>query len=178
MVFTLCNSSDLFLLLKIKQGGTSDTETIGVYIFYNLVYAAAAFPFGILADRIGLKKIFITGLLLFTVVYAGMSRPGNWYWYGLLFFLYGLYAAATEGISKAWISNISSKDDTATAIGTYTGLQSICTLLASTLSGWLWFQFGAATAFWTCAIMSFLVAVYLFLIVPEPQIKKSGAQSQ
>lgn len=151
--------------------GTSDTETIGIYIYYNLAYAAAAFPFGILADRVGLKNVLITGLLLFTMVYAGMTRTGSGYWHGLLFFLYGLYAAATEGISKAWISNISSKKDTATAIGTYTGLQSICALLASTLSVWLWFQFSAVTAFRATAIMSFLVAVYLLRIVPTPKIE-------
>jgi hypothetical protein len=56
LVFTICNSSDFFLLLKIKQAGLNDAATIGVYIFYNIVYALAAFPLGILADKIGLKK--------------------------------------------------------------------------------------------------------------------------
>ena len=129
LIFTLFNSSDVFLLLKVKQAGLDDTMTIGVYIFYNLVFALAAFPLGVIADRIGLKKIFLAGLLLFAMVYAGMTMPGSMYWYGLLFLIYGLYAAATEGISKAWISNISNKADTATAIGTYTGFQSICTML-------------------------------------------------
>lgn len=168
LVFTLSNSSDVFLLLRIKQAGLGDTATIGIYIFYNLVYALAAFPLGILADRIGLKKIFITGLVLFVLVYAGMSITGNWYWYGSLFLLYGLYAAATEGISKAWISNITSKADTATAIGTFTGFQSICTMAASSLTGWIWFQFGAMAAFLATAGMAFLVVVYLLFFVPAP----------
>jgi MFS family permease len=168
LVFTLCNSSDVFLLLKIKQAGLSDAATIGVYIFYNMVYAIAAFPLGVLADQTGLKKIFIAGLLFFTIVYAGMTVTGSWYWYGLLFFLYGLYAAATEGISKAWISNITSKDDTATAIGTYTGFQSICTMLASSLTGWLWFQFGSEYAFLITAMTAFAVVLYLLLAIPEP----------
>ena len=170
LVFTLCNSSDVFLLLKVKQAGLNDTATIGVYIFYNLVYALAAFPLGVLADRIGLKKVFVTGLLLFALVYAGMSVRGSLYWYGLLFFLYGVYAAATEGISKAWISNITHKADTATAIGTYTGFQSICTMLASTVTGWIWFQFGADTAFLITSIVAALVLLYFLLTVPEPII--------
>jgi MFS family permease len=139
-----------------------------VYIFYNLVYALAAFPLGILADRVGLKKIFVAGLLLFALVYAGMTIPGNLYWYGLLFFLYGLYAAATEGISKAWISNITDKADTATAIGTYTGFQSICTMLASIVTGWIWLQFGAATAFSITAIIAVIVLLYFLLTIPKP----------
>ncbi|NLR56918.1 MFS transporter [Chitinophaga polysaccharea] len=169
LIFTLCNSSDVFLLLKMKQAGLSDTATIGVYIFYNMVYALASFPLGVLADQIGLKKIFVAGLLLFTIVYAGMAAAGGWYWYGLLFFLYGLYAAATEGISKAWISNITSKDDTATAIGTYTAFQSVCTMLASSLTGLLWFEFGAGSALLTTAAIAFMVVLYLLIIVPEPE---------
>lgn len=168
LVFTLCNSSDVFLLLRVKQSGLTDTATIGVYIFYNLVYALAAYPLGILADLVGLKKIFIAGLLLFALVYAGMAFTGSLYWYGLLFFLYGFYAAATEGISIAWISNIADKADTATAIGTYTGLQSICTMLASIVTGWLWFRFGAGIAFSITAIIAVIVLLYFLLTIPEP----------
>jgi MFS family permease len=171
LVFTLFNSSDVFLLLKVKQAGLNDTMTIGVYIFYNFVFALSAFPLGIIADRIGLKKIFLAGLLFFAIVYAGMTVSGSMYWYGLLFLIYGLYAAATEGISKAWISNISSKADTATAIGTYTGFQSICTMLASSITGWIWYAFGANTAFITTSIVTGLVLIY-FLVVRVPEQEK------
>jgi MFS family permease len=170
LLFTLCNSSDVFLLLKIKQVGLNDTATIGVYIFYNIVYALGAFPLGILADKIGLKMIFVSGLILFAVVYAGMGFTGNLYFYGFLFFLYGLYAAATEGISKAWISNITDKADTGTAIGTYAGFQSICTMLASFITGWIWFQFGSAMAFWITAIVAMVVLLYFLFYIPKPEI--------
>jgi MFS family permease len=168
LIFTLFNSSDVFLLLKVKQAGLSDAMTIGVYIFYNLIYALAAFPLGILADRIGLRKIFICGLIFFTMAYAGMTVTSNWYWYGFLFLLYGLYAAATEGISKAWITNITGKADTATAIGTYTGFQSICTMLASSITGWIWFSFGANLAFYITSFVTLLIVIY-FLIVRIPE---------
>jgi len=165
-VFTLANSSDVFLLLRTKQSGLKDTATIGIYVFYNVIYALAAFPFGGLADRIGLKKVFLAGLLLFTLVYAGMAHAGGWSWYLLLFFLYGLYAAATEGITKAWISNIVPPTETATAIGTYTALQSICTLLASTLTGWIWTEYNATAAFLITAAMSLAVLFYIWMTVP------------
>jgi predicted MFS family arabinose efflux permease len=82
----------------------------------------------------------------------------------ILFFLYGLYAAATEGISKAWITNISSKEDTATAIGTYSAFQSICTMLASTLAGFIWYQFGAGITFSLSALMVLAVAICISII--------------
>src|ERR1700741_78755 len=99
---------------------------IGDYIFYNLVYALFSFPAGVLGDKIGLMKTFLAGLILFACVYLGMSINGTIYSFFGLFFLYGLYAAATEGISKAWISNIVDKREVATAIGTYSAFQSIC----------------------------------------------------
>lgn len=170
LLFTLFNSSDVFLLLQAKQSGLNDTMVIGVYIFYNLIYALFAFPIGILADKVGLKTIFIIGLGLFATVYFGMSINTNFYFFFGLFFLYGIYASATEGISKAWISNITDKKDTATAIGTFSGLQSICTMLASSLTGLIWFQFGATTAFITTATVTLFVIAY-FLTLPKPTTK-------
>lgn len=167
LVFALFNSSDVFLLLKAKESGIDDTMVIGVYIFYNLIFALFAFPVGIIADKIGLKKILMLGLALFAIVYAGMSFNENLYGFFALFFLYGLYAAATEGISKAWISHISDSRDTATAIGTYSGFQSVCAMLASALTGFLWSQFNATVAFLTTATITLLVVFY-FVFIPDP----------
>ena len=161
LIFTLFNSSDVFLLLKMKEGGLSDSAVIGVYIFYNLVYALASYPLGILADRTGLNRVFAGGLFLFAVVYAGMAFFTSRVVFLVLFFLYGLYAAATEGVAKAWISNICDKKDTATAIGTYTAFQSVCTLFASSLAGIIWYSAGAGVAFLLSAGVAVLVAVYV-----------------
>lgn len=160
LAFTLFNSSDVFLLLKAKQTGLSDTMVIGLYIFYNLVYALCAFPIGIFADKIGLKKMFVFGLTLFAIVYFGMALSKNIYILSGLFLLYGIYAAATEGISKAWISNISEKKDIATAIGTYSGFQSIATMLASSVAGLIWYQFGASATFIITAIATLFIILY------------------
>lgn len=169
LAFTLFNSSDVFLLLKAKQSGLNDTWVIGVYIFYNLVYAAFAFPLGILADKVGLRKIFISGLMLFAVVYTGMSFNTNLYMYFVLFFLYGIYAAATEGIAKAWISNISKKEDTATSIGTYSAYQSICTMLASSLAGLIWYTAGSSVTFLVTGITTIVVIIYFLFLTSNPK---------
>lgn len=163
LVFALFNSSDVFLLLKVKEAGINDTYVIGIYIFYNLIYSLSAFPMGILADKLGMKKIFITGLVIFSIVYAGMGITTELWWFVILFLLYGIYAAATEGIAKAWISNISDKKDTATAIGTYTGFQSICSLFASSFTGLIWYQWGSTPAFIVTAVVTSLVIVYFLL---------------
>jgi MFS family permease len=161
LAFTLFNSSDAFLLLAIKNKGISDTSMIGVYIFYNLIYALLSFPIGILADRIGLKTMLVSGLLIFTVVYFCMGFAASTTQFVLLFSFYGVYAAATEGVSKALISNISAKGDTATAIGFYTSFASIFAMAASTLSGFIWFSFGPKTMFIVSAIGVLLAALYI-----------------
>ena len=163
LAFALFNSSDVFLLLKVKQAGLSDTTVIGLYILYNLVYAVAAYPLGHLGDRLGLKTVFIAGLAVFSLVYGGMAFTNGLYIFCALFFLYGIFAAATEGIAKAWISNIVSSNQTATAIGTYTAFQSICTMIASSLAGVLWLKAGAEFTFLLSAIVVVGVIIYFLL---------------
>ena len=161
LVFTLFNSSDVFLLLKIKESGLNDTVVIGTYIFYNLIYAISSYPLGALADRIGMKKILVSGLILFAIVYVGMAYAESQLVFLVLFFLYGIYAAATEGIAKAWITNICQKNNTATAIGTYTAFQSLVTLLASSFAGLIWFYVGSSAMFLLSGMMALVVAIYI-----------------
>lgn len=169
LLFALINSSDIFLLLRMKDIGLNDTQTIGVYIFYNLVYALLSYPVGILADKIGFRKMFVFGLSLFVLVYIGFGVFPGFYSFALFFFLYGLYAAATEGVSKAWISNVVKREDTATAIGAYTAFQSICLLLASTLAGLIWTYFGAATLFIWSGALAAVIVVYFLRLMPSPR---------
>jgi MFS family permease len=164
LVFTLFNSSDAFLLLALKNQGMSDTHMIGFYIFYNLVYALLSYPIGIAADRIGLKTMLISGLVIFSGVYFFFGFAASTIAFGLLFLFYGVYAASTEGISKALISNIAAKSDTATAIGFYNSFASIATLLASTLAGVLWFSIGPRSMFMISGIGVFFVSIYLLFV--------------
>jgi MFS family permease len=161
LLFALANSSDMLLLLRVREAGYTDRQVIGVYVFYNLVYALLSFPIGRLADRIGIRRVFVTGLVCFAATYAGASGTwpiGGWLF---LFFTYGIYAAATEGISKAWIGGLVGKAETASAIGTYTAFQSIASLAASSLAGLLWYRFGPAAAFLASAAVALFVALYL-----------------
>jgi len=161
LVFALFNSSDVFLLLKIREAGFTDLTVIGIYIFFNLVYAIFSYPIGILADKIGMKKIFTAGLVLFGLIYFGMANASSKEVFVLLFFLYGLYSAATEGIAKAWITNITKKNTTATAIGTYTAFQSLATLVASSFAGFIWYTYSASAMFIVSGMVAFCVAFFM-----------------
>jgi MFS family permease len=175
LLFALFNSSDIFLLLITREtignntlsfwGATfnADTITIAAYVFYNLVYAAASYPMGILADRLGYKKIILLGFALFTIVYGGFAFNPSIALIFILFSVYGIYAAATEGVIKAWITNLAHKENTATAIGFYTSCESVCALLASIIAGALWTNFGNTSTFITTSAVSFIVFFYFLL---------------
>jgi MFS family permease len=167
LFLALFNSADIFLLLKTKEITGDDRLAIGAYILYNMVFAVAAYPLGALADKIGLKKIFLSGLFLFATVYFLFASTQSVAVIFSAFVIYGVYAAATEGIAKAWISNLSHDANTATAIGFYTSCESICALLASVITGWLWGAFSSSIAFYTTAFAALIVLIY-FLLFHRP----------
>ena len=167
LLFALFNSADVFLLLKTKEVTGSDQLTITAYILYNVVFALASYPLGALADRIGIKKVFIGGMILFTIVYFLFGITTSTAIIFAAFFLYGVYAAATEGITKAWITNMAHTHDTATAIGFYTSCESICALVASIIAGAIWTGIGSSAAFLVTATVAVLVALYFLLVVEK-----------
>lgn len=161
LLFTLFNSSDVFLLLILKWRGFPDEQLIGFYIFYNLIYALFSYPMGKIGDQIGLKKTFLGGLVIFIVVYAAIAHVQNFYGILALFFAYGIYAAMTEGISKAWITNLCKKEDTATAVGTFTALASLATMLASFCAGLVWKFTTPANTFYLASAGAAVAVLYL-----------------
>jgi MFS family permease len=161
LLFTFFNSSDVFLLLMAKTAGMDDTHVIAVYVFYNLVYAVFAYPLGAMADKIGMKPTFIFGLTLFVIVYTGMAFLQTELMMYILFFIYGIYAAATDGVSKAWLTNLVPKTETATAIGFYASWNSIIAMISSSLAGLIWVMINPSATFLFAAIGVAAVIAYL-----------------
>lgn len=163
LLLALFNSSDVFLLLKVKEVTGDDRFVIGVYVLYNLVFAAAAYPLGALADRVGIRKVFLGGVALFAAVYFLFGLAQSREIIVVAFVLYGLYAAATEGIAKAWITNLAHGQNTATAIGFYTSCESVCALAASVVAGLLWQGYGSGATFLTTAVAAVAMFAYFLL---------------
>jgi MFS family permease len=170
ILFALFNSSDVFLLLMARQQGLSDTQMILAYVFYNLVYAIFSMPFGALADKYGMKTSLCIGLFCFGVTYAGMALTASPAMIFSLFFVYGLYAAATDGVSKAWVSRLAPKSETGASIGFLAGAVSIAAILASTLTGLAWEMAGASAALLVSAIAAIGVLIYFVFRVKEQQV--------
>lgn len=160
-IFALSNSSDVFLILKSKKISGSDSLAIIGYIYYNIIYALASYPIGLLADKLGKKKVFIYGLFIFSIVYFGFAVSNGFVLMWVLFALYGIYAASTEGIAKAWVSDIIPDERRGTAIGLLTMLSSIAVFIGSILAGYLWDAFGGMIPFLLSSVISIAVAIIL-----------------
>lgn len=172
-IFSLTNSSDIFLLLKTQQSGISLTHTILLYCFYNLVYALFSPYLGALSDRIGRKFVLVFGLMVFALVYTGfVFATAGWHFW-MLFGIYGLYMAATDGVGKAFAIDLLSEDKKATAVGYLGTVTGISTLFASTVAGILWDRQGSSAPFLYGAVGAALTCVALIFIkvknVPGPK---------
>jgi len=163
LAFTLFNSSDAFLLLALKQQGFSDTHMISFYIFYNLIYAFLSYPLGSLGDKLGLKKVMVAGLSIFALVYFSFGFATATWQFAILFMVYAIYAAATEGIAKAWISNQCKPEETATAIGFFNSFSSVFAFIASSAGGLIWNLFGPRVMFIVAGTGVALVVLYFVL---------------
>jgi MFS family permease len=163
-IFSIVNSSDVFLILKSKDISNSASLAIWGYIFYNLVYASVSYPIGKYSDKAGKKKVYIAGLYIFAGVYLGFALFPDIYFIWFLFALYGIYSASTEGVVKAWVSDLIPDEDRGSAIGLITMCTSLSIMLGSFLAGFLWDEFGSIVPFMLSAVVSALIAT-IFLTI-------------
>jgi MFS family permease len=173
IIFSLVNSSDLFLLLRAKEIGISETKLIGLYILFNLVYATFSFPIGKLADRYRKMNIFLIGLFIYAIAYYLFSKNLNYTTLIITFLLYGLFYAFTNGIIKAILVETIASESKGAAIGFYEGVNSIGLLFANLITGFLWYQWGAQTAFMTTSIIVFAIAIIMTINIKKLQPNKA-----
>ena len=137
-LFGLVNFPDALLLLRASELGLSLGGVIGAYILYNTVYALAAYPAGALSDRVPRHLVYATGLVFFAVGYLGLGLVDSAGWVFLLLPLYGFFAAATDGVGKAWIADLAPTDRTSGAQGLHQAVTGGAVLVAGTWAGLAW----------------------------------------
>jgi MFS family permease len=161
-VFTLGNSSNQFLLLRSMDLGFILPAAVLMYLTYNLSTSIMSSVFGSLADRFGFKRVLLGGYLLYGVVYAAFGFVGreNAWLLWLFWPLYGVYAAMTDGIEKAFVAKLAPPESKATAIGFSQTIVGIGLLPASIIAGAL-FAFQPALPFFFGGITSVAAIIIL-----------------
>ncbi len=162
-IFTLGNSTDALLLVKANEAGIKVAFIPLVYLITNTVAVIAAIPLGSLSDRIGKEKLLMAGFLIYAVVYFWFGKTSDTTAITLLFALYGLYSAATDGIQKAFVTDIIDNNKKGTGLGIYNAMLGITLLPASIIAGVMYDRAGPAVPFYFGASMAFLA--FLLMIV-------------
>lgn len=164
-LFTLGNSSNTFLLLRAKSVGFDDTSVLLLYFLYNLTAAVLAVPLGRLSDRIGRKKLLVTGYLTFSLVYFGFAAASSTREMIAVFAIYGIYTAMTTGVERAFIAEISPARLKGTMLGLQSTIVGVCLLPASAIAGLLWNGLGAPVPFFFGGGLSLAAALILALFL-------------
>lgn len=162
-IFTLGNSTDALLLIKASDVGISDTFIPIMYLIFNAVSVIFAVPAGVLSDRIGRERLIIFGYLLYSLIYFGFGRTNSQVSVILLFALYGLYSATTDGIQKALVSDLIDKNKRGTGLGLYNCLVGITLLPASVIAGLLYDHINNSAPFYYGSIMALVAAILMII---------------
>jgi MFS family permease len=165
--FALTNSSDVFLLLKARNEGISVVTTILMYAFYNLLYSVLSPFLGHLSDRIGRKKVLISGLVAFALIYMSFAFATQIWQFWCLFGAYGIYMAATDGVGKAYALDLVPRDLKATGLGLVGSVTGFATIIASSVGGLLWDKTGSQWTFCYGALGA-VIAISVLLSIPKP----------
>jgi MFS family permease len=164
-LFSLGNSSDVFLILRAQNVGIPLAVIPLVYLVFNVVYGLGALPAGILSDRIGPKPIIFLSFILFGLIYLGFAQAERPVHIWCLFIAYGVFMAMTEGVQKAFLATIIPQEFKATGFGLYNTLVGLAVLPASLIAGFLWdrvgppatFLYGTATAWLAAGLFLFFL---------------------
>jgi MFS family permease len=162
VVFAFGGSSDAFIFLRTADLGDSLLLVPLVYFGFNVVYALLAGPLGNLTRRFGRLPVLLSGYAVFALVYVGWAVAVEGWNAWALFLVYGIYAAATEGVGKAFVADIVPPEARDTAFGWFGGLVGLAAIPANLVAGWLWSTIGPSATF-TFGAWSAAVAIALTL---------------
>jgi MFS family permease len=164
-LFTLGNSTDAFLLLKLTDVAGSTQYIPLLWAVLHVVKASVSVLAGSWSDRIGRRTIIGMGWLVYAAVYVGFATADTMVPLVAWFIVYGVYFGFAEGTEKALVADLAPAARRGYAYGIYNAVIGIGALLASVLFGVLWTSFGAHVAFGTGAALSLVATVLLFLVV-------------
>jgi len=164
-LFTLGNSTDAFLLLKLTDVAGSARFIPLMWAALHVVKATVSIVAGSWSDRVGRRGVIAAGWLVYAAVYVGFALSNTLATLLGWFLVYGFYFGFAEGVEKALVADLAPADARGFAFGVYNAVLGIGALLASLLFGVLWNAFGAAVAFGTGAALALVATVLLFALV-------------
>ncbi|MFH1189646.1 MAG: MFS transporter [Candidatus Omnitrophota bacterium] len=164
-IFSIGNSSDAFLIMRAKDIGLTTGIVILAYVVYNISYSVFSFPAGIISDKLSRKTVIVAGYLVFAFVYFGFSAYATKATIWPLFFIYGFYIAMTDGVSKAYVTDVVDKEAVGTAMGLYHCITGFAAFFASLVAGLLWTHVAPGAPFVYGAVLAIISSVAFLMLI-------------
>ncbi|MCL4476176.1 MAG: MFS transporter [Nitrospirae bacterium] len=158
-IFTLGKTSDAFLVLRAQDLGVRTGLIPALYLVFNLVSASLSTPAGIMADRVGKRRVILVSYILFSLIFVGFAYATNEIHAWILFGIYGIFVAINEGVQRAYVATIIKPEIKGTGYGIYHTIIGLAALPSSIIGGALWQNIGPQALFFYGAAMSLLSCV-------------------
>ncbi len=167
-VFTLARFSEAFLVLKAQKSGIPVALVPLVMVAMNIVYAASAYPFGKLSDRMNHATLLSLGLAVLIAADLVLALNGHWLALGIGVALWGIHMGMTQGLLATMVADTAPADLRGTAYGFFNLVSGVAMLIASAVAGLLWDRLGASSTFFAGAVFSVLA---LFGLLVKGRLK-------
>lgn len=146
--FTLARFSEAFLVLRAEQGGIPVAFVPLVMVVMNAIYAASAYPFGKLSDRVSHKRLLMFGLAVLIAADLVLAMNAHWGTVLVGVALWGVHMGMTQGLLATMVADTAPADLRGTAFGMFNLVSGLSMLIASVLAGLLWDAWGAESTFY------------------------------
>jgi MFS family permease len=160
-VFTLARFSEAFLVLRAAQGGVPVALVPLVMVAMNVIYAATAYPFGKLSDRVDHNKLLALGLVVLTAADLVLASDDHWTTVLQGVALWGMHMGITQGLLARMVADVTPADMRGTAYGFFNLMSGLAMLFASVLAGLIWDRLGASFTFYAGASFCLIAALAL-----------------
>jgi MFS family permease len=157
-LFSLGNSSDMFLVLRAQNVGIAVALAPLLGLVFNITYTLASWPAGWFSDHVSRRLVGSAGYVIFAVVYFIFGRAPSTLAIWLAMAVYGFYYALTQPVLKALVVESVGEQVRGRALGIYFFVTSVATLAASLITGELWKHYGARIPFYFSAAMALVAA--------------------
>jgi len=174
-VFSLGNSSDAFLILRARDLQVAAAMIPVLYVTFNFIYSVLSVPAGLLADRVGRRKVALIGFAVFAIAYAWMATARSQAAAWGVFAVYGVYMGIADGNGRALLAEFSPGVRRGTAFGAYHMVVGLAALPASVIAGVLYDRVSPAAPFWVGAGAALLAGLLMLALVPEPRGRRQAA---
>jgi MFS family permease len=166
-LFSLGNSSDMFLVLRAQNVGIPVTLAPLLGLVFNITYTLGSWPAGWFSDHVSRRLVASVGYVIFAVVYFVFGRAPSTLGIWIAMAVYGFYYALTQPVLKALVVETVGEPVRGRALGIYFFVTSVATLAASLITGELWKHYGAAIPFYFSAAFALIAAAVLQGAMPR-----------